>query len=81
MNQDRYDKTINVEDHGMVTVLDGDMAKIYDEGHPIRFVTDFEVTALNGELAEVSIKKLAPKGANPLKKSYEFNDFTEIGDD
>ena len=53
-------ETINVKDHGMVIVLDGNMAQIYDEGHPIRFVTDFEVTALNGELAKVSIKKLVP---------------------
>ena len=74
-------ETINVEDHGMVIVLDGQMARIYDEGHPIRFVTEFEVTALNGELAEVSIKKIVPKGANPIKKSYEFSDFTGIGDD
>ena len=74
-------ETINVEDHGMVIVLDGQMARIYDEGHPIRFVTEFEVTALNGELAEVSIKKIVPKGANPIKESYEFSDFTGIGDD
>ena len=74
-------ETINVEDHGMVIVLDGDMAKIYDEGHPIRFVTDFEVSALNGELAEVSIKKLVPKGANPIEATYEFKDFSGIGDD
>ena len=72
-------ETINVEDHGMVIVLDGNMAQIYDEGHPIRFVTDFEVSALNGELAKVSIKKLVPKGANPIKKTYEFRDFTGIG--
>lgn len=74
-------ETINVKDHGMVIVLDGNMAQIYDEGHPIRFVTDFEVSALNGELAKVSIKKLVPKGANPIKPSYEFKDFTGIGDD
>lgn len=74
-------ETFNVEDHGMVIVIDGQMAQIYDEGHPIRFVTDFEVTALNGELAEVSIKKLVPKGANPIEPSYKFNDFTGIGDD
>lgn len=71
-------ETISVEDHGMVIVLDGSMAQIYDEGHPIRFVTDLEVTALNGELAEVSIKKLVPNGANPIKPTYEFNDFTGI---
>lgn len=74
-------ETINVEDHGMVIVLDGQMAQIYDEGHPIRFVTDFEVSALNGELAEVSIKKLVPSGKNPITPSYEFNGFTGIGDD
>ena len=74
-------ETINVKDHGMVIVLDGNMAQIYDEGHPIRFVTDFEVTALNGELAKVSIKKLVPKGENPIEPIYVFNDFTGIGDD
>lgn len=73
--------SINVEDHGMVIVLDGQMAQIYDEGHPIRYVTDFMVTALNGELAEVSIKKLVPTGKNPITPSYEFNDFTGKGDD
>ena len=72
-------ETINVKDHGMVIVLDGNMAQIYDEGHPIRFVTDFEVSALNGELAEVSIKKLVPKGANPIEPTYEFNDFAGTG--
>jgi len=72
-------KTINVEDHGMVIVLDGNLAQIYDGGHPISFVTDFEVSALSGELAEVSIKKLVPIGKNPITPSYEFNDFTGIG--
>ena len=74
-------ETINVEDHGMVIVLDGNMAQIYDEGHPIRFVTDFEVTALNGELAEVSIKKLVPIGKNPITPSYDFQDFSDIGEE
>ena len=74
-------ETINVKDHGMVIVLDGNMAQIYDEGHPIRFVTDFEVSALNGELAEVSIKKLVPIGKNSITPSYEFKDFSGIGDD
>ena len=74
-------ETINVEDHGMVIVLDGQMAKIYDEGRPIRFVTDFEISAPNGESAEVSIKKLVPNGSNPIKPSYKFNDFTGIGED
>ena len=81
MNQDRYDKTINVKDHGMVIVLNGQMAQIYDEGHPIRFVTDFEVSALDGEWAEVSIKKLVPIGKNPITPSYEFKDFSGTGDD
>ena len=74
-------ETINVEDHGMVIVLNGDMAKIYDEGHPIRFVTDLEVSAMNGEMTEVSIKKLVPIGKNAITPSYEFKDFSGIGDD
>ena len=74
-------ETINVKDHGMVIVLDGNMAQIYDEGHPIRFVTDFEVSALNGELAKVSIKKLVPRGKNPITPSYGFQDFSDIGEE
>ena len=81
MNQDRYDKTINVDDHGMVIVLDGNMAQIYDEGHPIRYVTDFEVSSLSGELTEVSITKIVPKGVNPIRVPYEFKDFSGTGDD
>lgn len=74
-------ETINVEDHGMVIVLDGNMAQIYDEGHPNRFVTDFEVTALNGELAEVTIKKIVPNGKNPITPSYSFQGFSDINEE
>lgn len=73
--------SINVEDHGMVIVLDGQMAQIYDEGHLIRHVTDFNVSALSGELAEVDITKIVPKGKNPIAQSYEFHDFSDIGEE
>lgn len=69
---------INPDNHGMVIVLDGDLAQVYDEGNKIRFITDLEVKSLSEDISEVTIKKIVPKGNNPLTHAYNFTDFKDF---
>lgn len=70
--------TINPKKHGMVIVLDGALAKVFDEGQELRYVTEFKVEANRDEIAEVTLTKLATNNKDGLSWKYGFE---SIGDD